>query len=91
MPSKPFKSPKHKLLNFFLKSRNLWRQRAKDYHQEMRSLEIRLRDLEISRDLWRAKYYEDQEPLVADRIHPGHEPPPHSAITPQSSTRETED
>jgi hypothetical protein len=57
MKERVYSSPQHKLLAFFHASRDRWRRRAKDYHQEIRRLEVRIRDVEASRDHWRAQYY----------------------------------
>lgn len=58
MKGKQYKSPKHKLVKFFLRSRDSWRSRAEDYRNENRRLRVRIRDLEYSRDHWRGKYFE---------------------------------
>jgi hypothetical protein len=57
MRRKRYRSPKHKLVKFFQRSRDVWRTRAQKYRSERRSLEVRLRDLENSRDHWRGKYF----------------------------------
>lgn len=82
-----FKSPPHKLRAFFQASRDLWRARAKDYHQEIRWLEIRVRDLEASRDHWRQRYFETRDGPVACTAHRAHEPPPTGAMARRSSAR----
>jgi hypothetical protein len=48
-------------MKFFHASRDRWRQRAKTYQREIRSLEVRVRDVEASRDHWRARYYQGRE------------------------------
>jgi len=84
--TQPYKSPKHKLLAFFKQARDQWRDRANTYHQEKRALQVRLRDVEASRDHWRAKYFEVRpEPGVQGR-HRGHEPPPTGAPARRSSS-----
>jgi hypothetical protein len=84
---KSYRSPKHKLLAFFKSSRDQWRTRAKEYHQEKRFLQTRIRDLEASRDHWRERYFEERPALAANSTHRGHEPPPAGAIARRSSTR----
>lgn len=44
------------------KSENLWKDRAEDYYNRMRTLETKSRNLEESRDNWhgRAKSYKEQ-------------------------------
>lgn len=80
-----FKSPRHKLLAFFQRSRDLWRARSKQYHQEIRSLQIRVRDLEASRDHWRERCLGAGSVPVGTQAHRGHEPPPTGAIARRSS------
>lgn len=53
--NKEYKSPKHKLVKFFKKSRDSWEERAKKRREEIRDLQARVRDLEASRDAWREK------------------------------------
>jgi hypothetical protein len=61
-----FRSPQHKLVNFFQRSRDQWRNRAKAYHERIRELKVRVRDVEASRDHWRAKYFERAGAGAAD-------------------------
>jgi hypothetical protein len=56
-----FKSPRHKLVAFFHWARDQWRERAHKYYRQMRSLEVKARDLERSRDGWRQKYQRERE------------------------------
>jgi hypothetical protein len=83
-----YKSPKHKLLAFFERSRNQWRARAKDYQQEKRVLQIHLRDVEASRDHWRQRYFEERAAQEAGAAHRGHEPPRAGGLARRSLTRE---
>jgi len=53
-----YRSPQHKLVHFFHRSRDQWRDRARDYHDQLREMKVRIRDLEASRDHWRARYFE---------------------------------
>ena len=86
MNASTYKSPQHKLVTFFRQSRDQWRARAKSYHQEKRALYIRIRDLEASRDHWRARYFEARPDPATTPAHRGHEPPPAGAIARRSST-----
>jgi hypothetical protein len=85
MNAQSFKSPRHKLLTFFQRSRDLWRARANQYHREIRSLEIRIRDLEASRAHWRERYFAGRSVPAAVLAPRGHEPPPAGAIARPSS------
>jgi chromosome segregation ATPase len=53
--SKEYKSPPHKLVKFFEKSRNSWEETAKKRREEIRDLQARIRDLEASRASWKEK------------------------------------
>ena len=57
-----YKSPSHKLIKFFKKSRDSWEKVAKKRRDEIRDFKARVRDLETSRNLWkeRAKLAVDQ-------------------------------
>ena len=52
-----YRSPQHKLLSFFEASRPRRRQRAQQYQAEIRRLQIRVRDVEASREHWRRRYF----------------------------------
>jgi len=60
MNAKPFKSPKHKLISFFQRSRDKWKERARRYFSQIRAFEVRVRDLEASRDHWRKRYFTER-------------------------------
>ena len=85
MNAKTYKSPQHKLVAFFERSRDQWRARAKAYHNEKRAMRIRIRDLEASRDHWRARYFEERPAIASTPVHRGHEPPLAGAIARRSS------
>lgn len=73
-----FRSPQHKLVHVFHRSRDQWRERAKAYHEEIRKLKVRIRDVAASRDHWRAKYFERGGAGAADEPEsgaPAGEPP----------------
>ncbi len=48
MNAKSYKSPKSKLIAFFEKSRNQWKERAQEYYRNIRAFQVRVRDLEAS-------------------------------------------
>lgn len=50
-----YKSPPHKLIQFFKASRDSWERKAKERRKEIRDLQARVRDLKVSRDLWKEK------------------------------------
>jgi hypothetical protein len=70
MKRRQYSSPRHKLISFFHVGRNRWRERAKTYQEEIRSLKVRVRDVEASRDHWRAKYYQSQSGAGAEAVEP---------------------
>ncbi len=55
MVKKEYKSPNHKLINFFEESRDAWKDRALKRQDINRDLEARVRDLEKSRNTWKTK------------------------------------
>lgn len=55
MVKKEYKSPNHKLLNFFEDSRDAWKDKALKRQNINRDLEARVRDLEKSRSIWKEK------------------------------------
>jgi hypothetical protein len=66
-PTRPdipnFRSPKHALARSFFLSRNSWKQKAQRRGKSMKALQVRVRDLELSRDLWKTKVLHLQEQL----------------------------
>ena len=60
MVKKEYKSPDHKLLNFFEGSRDAWKDRALKRQNTNRDLEARVRDLEKSRNAWKEKAKNNQ-------------------------------
>lgn len=50
-----YKSPAHKLIAFFKKSRDSWEEVAKKRREHIRDLNARIRDLETSRGNWKEK------------------------------------
>ena len=55
MNTNTFSSPQYKLVVFFKKSRDKWKNRAQERRDRIRDMEARVRDLETSRNLWKAK------------------------------------
>jgi hypothetical protein len=76
MNAKPFKSPKHKLISFFQRSRDKWKERARRYFSQIRALDVRVRDLEASRDHWRKRYFTERAGAPAPAGRRCHFPPP---------------
>ena len=76
MNAKPFKSPKHKLISFFQRSRDKWKERARRYFSQIRAFEVRVRDLEASRDHWRKRYFTERAVAQAPAGRRCHFPPP---------------
>ncbi len=52
---KTYKSPRYKLLSFFERSRDSWREKAQSRHLSLRQLVKRMAGLEESRRKWREK------------------------------------
>jgi hypothetical protein len=73
MDRSTYTSPPHKLIACFRQSRDQWRARAKAQHLKVRQLQIRVRDLEASRDHWRTQYYHHRGATTAARA-PGELP-----------------
>lgn len=55
MVMKIFKTATNRLVRYFEKSRDAWKARALQKQQQIRSLEIKVRDLSASRDYWKKK------------------------------------
>jgi hypothetical protein len=58
-----FRSPKRSLALSFRLSRDRWKAKAACRLQEIKTLRVRVRDLQVSRDLWKAKALYLQEQL----------------------------
>ena len=52
---KIFKTATDRLVRYFEKSRDAWKARALQKQQQLRALEIKVRDLSVSRDYWKKK------------------------------------
>lgn len=50
-----FKSPASRLVRLFKKGRDNWREKALERKQEIRGLEIKIRDLSESRENWKKR------------------------------------
>ena len=70
-----FKSPQHKLVSFFNKARDKWRERAHKNRRSMRSLQVTARDLRVSRDLWKGKYAQERQKRLELEALLEHPPP----------------
>ncbi len=58
---KIFKTATDRLARYFEKSRDAWKARALQKQQKLRSLEIKVRDLSMSRDYWKKKAKEAEK------------------------------
>ncbi len=58
-----FRSPKRALARSFFLSRNRWKEKAEQRGKRIKALQIRVRDLEVSRDLWKTKARHLQEQI----------------------------
>ncbi|WP_168646502.1 hypothetical protein, partial [Dolichospermum sp. UHCC 0259] len=56
-----FKSSESRLVRLFQKGREQWRKRAAEKQRKMRGMEIKIRDLSASRDLWKSKALSAQQ------------------------------
>ena len=68
-----FKSPRHKLLSFFKRSRDGWKRKCQEAKMALKLARNRIRDLEKSRAHWRqtaqqlqtqVKHFEQEQALV---------------------------
>ena len=50
-----FKSADSRLVRLFKKGREQWRTRAAEKQKKMRGMEIKIRDLSVSREQWKEK------------------------------------
>jgi hypothetical protein len=58
-----FKSPVSRLARLFQKGRDNWREKALDKQKKVRALEIKVRDLSTSRELWKSRALEAEAQL----------------------------
>ena len=56
-----FKTATDRLVRYFEKSRDAWKARALQKQQQVRALEIKVRDLLVSRDHWKKKAKEAEK------------------------------
>jgi threonine aldolase len=56
-----FKTEESRLVRLFQEGREKWRKRAAEKQKKMRAMEIKIRDLSLSRDQWKAKALTAQE------------------------------
>ena len=50
-----FKSPVSRLARLFQKGRDSWKEKALDRQKKVRALEIKVRDLSVSRENWKQR------------------------------------
>jgi uncharacterized coiled-coil DUF342 family protein len=83
---KQFKSPTHKLITFFEKSRDGWKKRSDRYKARLESIRSKVRSLERSRDNWKEKYQQLVKQLnaenrtVASTANKGESTPPSAQL-----------
>lgn len=71
--AKQFRSPQHKLVRFFERSRNQWKEKCREAKQRCKRLSNQVRAVEKSRERWRAeaeaatKRLKEVEQLLADQ------------------------
>ncbi len=53
--AKQFRSPQHKLVRFFERSRDQWKEKCKEAKQRCKRLSTQVRAVEKSRQRWRAE------------------------------------
>ncbi len=58
---KIFKTATDRLARYFKKSRDAWKARALQKQQQFRALEIKVRDLSVSRDYWKKQAKETEK------------------------------
>lgn len=64
---KTYKSPKHKLLKFFEKSRDAWKQKCREAKRTVKRLKDRIRFLEQSKEQWKNRAQELEKEVK--RLH----------------------
>ena len=52
---KDYRSKSEKLTSWFLESRNSWKERALQKQKKLRAAQIKIRDLETSREYWKKR------------------------------------
>jgi hypothetical protein len=58
-----YKSSIQRLAHLFKRSRDIWKQRAKEKQQKLRNQAIRIRDLEASRERWKQRAQEAERQI----------------------------
>ena len=66
----PYRSPIRKLLRFFERSRDQWKEKCQKAKRENNSLKVRLAAMKESRDRWKAKAQELEEEWTATETVP---------------------
>ena len=66
----PYRSPIRKLLRFFERSRDKWKEKCQKAKQENNSLKVRLAAMKASRDRWKTKAKELEEERTATETVP---------------------
>ena len=63
-----YRSPKHKLVRFFEKSRNRWRERCKEAKARLKVEKTHVRRLETQRDRWKERARELEAMLKSGEV-----------------------
>jgi len=66
----PYRSPMRKLVRFFERSRDQWKEKCREAKRENNSLKIRLAAMKESRDRWKAKAKKLEEEHTARETVP---------------------
>lgn len=63
-------SYERKALKRALESKSKWRTKAVERNKTLRALKLKIRDLEKSRQMWRERYWVEQESFQEERSSP---------------------
>lgn len=66
----PYRSPMRKLVRFFERSRDQWKEKCQKAKRENNSLKVRLGAMKESRDRWKSKAKELEEVCTATETVP---------------------
>ena len=66
-----FKSPVNRLARLFQKGRDNWKEKALEKQKKIRALEIKVRDLSVSREQWKKRALAAELKLKENNIEVG--------------------
>ena len=78
----PFRSPLRKLVVFFQRSRDKWKEKCKEAKRELKSVKVCLARMKESRDRWKAKAMALEE-ASKSRPQPEETKPPRRGLCPR--------